>query len=58
METLKLVNLCATDVLNSSAQCIVKNKKGYINDIFPIVFHDGVVEPASGHAKNVLHTAK
>ncbi|MBQ8460321.1 type II secretion system protein [bacterium] len=36
--------------------CIVKNSD--ITDIFPIIFHDTTVEPASNAAKYVLNTTK
>ncbi|MBQ8460519.1 prepilin-type N-terminal cleavage/methylation domain-containing protein [bacterium] len=36
--------------------CIVKNSD--ITDIFPVVFHDDIVEPATNAAKYVLNTAK
>ncbi|MGN0030797.1 MAG: type II secretion system protein [Candidatus Gastranaerophilaceae bacterium] len=38
--------------------CVVKNDATHMTDIFPIVFHDATVEPASNAAKYVLTSAK
>ena len=38
--------------------CAVKNDANHMTDIFPIVFHDATVEPASNAAKYVLTTSK
>ena len=38
--------------------CPVKNDANHMTDIFPIVFHDATVEPASNAAKYVLTTSK
>ena len=38
--------------------CIVKNNAQNMTDVFPIVFHDATVEPASDAAKYVLTSAK
>lgn len=38
--------------------CVVKNDAQHMTDVYPIRFHDGVVEPASAAAKYVLRTAK
>ncbi|MBQ8459284.1 hypothetical protein IJ541_04185 [bacterium] len=38
--------------------CIVKNDTEHMTDIYPIRFHDGVVEPATAAARYVLKTAK
>jgi prepilin-type N-terminal cleavage/methylation domain-containing protein len=38
--------------------CYVKNNANDMTDIFPIVFHDSTVEPASNAAKYVLTTSK
>ncbi len=38
--------------------CNVKNDANHMTDIFPIVFHDSTVEPASDAAKYVLTSAK
>ena len=44
--------------LNPSSTCDVARTGSKIGDIFPIVFHDGVVEPASNAAKMVLTRGK
>ncbi len=41
-----------------SAPCIVPNKPNYMGDIFPVVFYDGTVAPASAAARYVLNTTK
>ena len=38
--------------------CIVKNDAKHMTDVFPIVFHDATVEPASDAAKYVLTSSK
>ena len=38
--------------------CVVKNNARNMTDVFPIVFHDATVEPASDAAKYVLTSAK
>jgi len=38
--------------------CVVKNDAAHLTDVFPVVFHDATVEPASNAAKYVLTTAK
>lgn len=38
--------------------CIVKNDAEHMTDIYPIRFHDGIVEPASAAARYVLKSAK
>ena len=40
------------------APCVVKNNARNMTDVFPIVFHDATVEPASDAAKYVLTSAK
>jgi len=47
-----------TTVLDPSTPCTVTNKASDIGDIFPIVYHDGTVEPASNAAKAVLTRGK
>ena len=44
--------------LNPTSPCTVTSKASEIGDIFPIVFHDGTVEPASNAAKAVLTRGK
>ena len=45
---------------NSLSQntCIVRNDAKHMTDIYPIRFHDGVVEPATAAARYVLRTTK
>ena len=38
--------------------CVVKNNANDMTDVFPIVFHDATVEPATNAAKYVLTSAK
>lgn len=38
--------------------CIVKNDAQHMTDVYPIRFHDGIVEPASAAARYVLKSAK
>ena len=51
----------ATDLHASKAvetPCTVKNDAKHMTDVFPIVFHDATVEPASDAAKYVLTSSK
>lgn len=41
-----------------STSCVVKNNSGHMLDVYPIVFHDAAVEPASAAAAYVLDTSK
>ncbi len=45
-----------TTTKNVEADCIVKNKD--MKDIFPIIFHDSIVEGATNAARYVLQTTK
>ena len=38
--------------------CVVPNDAAHMTDVYPIVFHDGTVEPASQAARYVLTTSK
>lgn len=38
--------------------CIVKNDAQHMTDIYPIRFHDSIIEPATAAARYVLKTAK
>ena len=56
---------CTDDTKNTAAElvkvetpCTVKNDANHMTDVFPIVFHDATVEPASAAAKYVLTTSK
>ncbi len=42
----------------SKNDCIVKNDAKHMTDIYPVRFHDSIVEPASAAARYVLKTAK
>lgn len=42
----------------SNTSCVVKNDAKHMTDIFPIRFHDGIVEPATAAARYVLRTSK
>jgi prepilin-type N-terminal cleavage/methylation domain-containing protein len=44
--------------LEPNKPCIVKNDATHLTDIYPIVFHDSTVEPATNAAKYVLSTTK
>ena len=44
--------------LTPETPCVVKNDAHHVTDIYPIVFHDATVEPASNAAKYVLSSAK
>jgi prepilin-type N-terminal cleavage/methylation domain-containing protein len=44
--------------LTPETPCAVKNDANHMTDIFPIVFHDATVEPASNAAKYVLTSSK
>ena len=51
----------ATDLHASKAvetPCTVKNDAKHMTDVFPVVFHDATLEPASDAAKYVLTSAK
>jgi hypothetical protein len=47
-----------TAALTPDTPCTVKNDANHMTDIFPIVFHDSTVEPATNAAKYVLTTSK
>lgn len=51
---------CSSGVnsIDPGSNCIVKNDAQHMNDVFPVVFHDGTVEPASGASLYVLKTSK
>ena len=57
----KEVTCSAKGVTTSNAvqtPCVVKNDANHMTDVFPIVFHDATVEPASNAAKYILTTSK
>lgn len=41
-----------------NASCVVPNSPNYMGDVFPVVFYDGTVAPASAAARYVLNTTK
>lgn len=47
-----------TTKLAPNEPCVVKNNKSDLGDVFPIIVHDGVVEPATNASKYILNTAK
>ncbi len=47
-----------TAVASSVGTCIVRNNATDMGDIFPVVFHDGTVEPITNAARYVLNQAK
>jgi type II secretory pathway pseudopilin PulG len=44
--------------VDAGSNCIVDNNANRLLDVYPIVFHDATVEPASGAAQFVLDTEK
>lgn len=44
--------------VDAGSNCIVDNNAAHLTDVFPIVFHDATVEPASGATQFVLDTSK
>lgn len=51
---------CTTGTTSYTVEtpCAVKNDANHMTDVFPIVFHDSTVEPASNAAKYVLTSSK
>ena len=47
-----------SESLNANKTCIVKNDTKHLTDVYPIRFHDGIVEPATAAARYVIKTAK
>ena len=54
----KEVNCAGAATKNVDKPCTVKNDANSMTDVFPIVFHDATVEPASDAAKYVLTSSK
>ena len=48
----------ATAIASTVGDCIVRNNATDMGDIFPVVFHDGTVEPITNAARYVLNQAK
>lgn len=42
----------------SANDCVVKNDATHMTDIFPIRFHDGIVEPTTAAGRYILRTTK
>ena len=47
-----------TSIASTVGSCIVRNNATDMGDIFPVVFHDGTVEPLTNAARYVLNQAK
>ncbi len=54
----KEVNCAGSKSAKVQTPCTVKNSANEMTDVFPIVFHDATVEPASDAAKYVLTSSK
>lgn len=54
----KEVNCSSGNNALSENTCIVKNDAQHLTDIYPVRFHDGIVEAATAAARYVLKTAK
>ena len=54
----KEVNCAGKATADVDKPCAVKNSANEMTDVFPIVFHDATVEPASDAAKYVLTSSK
>jgi len=54
----KCSNGSSVNVNSSAGSCIVRNNATDMGDIFPVVFHDGVVEPATMAARYVMAQSK
>lgn len=48
----------STKVSATVGDCVVRNNATDMGDIFPVVFHDGTVEPATDAARYVLNQSK
>lgn len=48
----------SADTYSGSNDCTVPNDAAHMKDIFPVVFHDAVVEPSTNAARYVLTAAK
>ena len=47
-----------TAIASTVGSCIVRNNAADMGDIFPVVFHDGTVEPLTNAARYVLNQSK
>ena len=48
----------STAIASTVGSCIVRNNAADMGDIFPVVFHDGTVEPITNAARYVLNQSK
>ena len=48
----------STATASTVGDCIVRNNAADMGDIFPVVFHDGTVEPLTNAARYVLNQSK
>ena len=48
----------STAVASSVGTCVVRNNATDMGDVFPVVFHDGTVEPITNAARYVLNQSK
>lgn len=49
---------CSAGTNEVGKDCIVYNNSGHMTDVYPVVFHDSTVEPASGAAQYILDSSK
>ena len=54
----KEINCAGAATAKVQTPCTVKNSANEMTDVFPIIFHDATVEPASDAAKYVLTSSK
>ena len=54
----KEVSCSSGSNLLSDSDCVVKNDTKHMTDIYPVRFHDGIVEPTTAAGRYVLKTAK
>ena len=47
-----------TAIASTVGDCVVRNNAADMGDIFPVVFHDGTVEPLTNAARYVLNQSK
>ena len=48
----------STAVASTVGNCVVRNNATDMGDVFPVVFHDGTVEPLTNAARYVLNQSK
>ena len=54
----KCSSAAKTAIASSVGDCVVRNNAADMGDIFPVVFHDGTVEPVTNAARYVLNQSK